>query len=556
MRAKISPILSFTLLLAALAGAQTPLGDSFTYQGRLVLGGSPVDGTADLRVTLWNSPTGGATVGQEVQLDAVVVADGIFTVELDFGGSVFAGDTRWLEIRVRAPHDPDDVEPFTTLTPRQEITAVPYALHALNGGGSGGSGLWELQGGSIVNADGRFVGINRSGPVTGAEVFGVHAPVTSGYGGMYISVDGENGQPFYGYNAGGLTSAWTYLNGIDDSWRVYNSGDRLVVTRTGEVGIGTLSPQSRLTVNGLIESTSGFKFPDGSIQTTAGGGGGTGSQLLLLDGDGDTTVEVYADDPGSQNQGAVMSLYDETNTKTIELDANDGSGGAIDLWNDAGLRTIGMNADYYTGGGALLEIKQGDGSTGIRLQGHGGFGTPDRGSEIQMDNLAVDRAITIATNWGGTSESRIVVDVLEIKGGSDLSEQFDVLEGPDLIEPGTVVSIDPANPGALRMSRDAYDRRVAGIVSGAGGVRPGMLMGQDGTAADGELPVALTGRVYCKVDASHGAIAPGDLLTTSPTPGHAMKVADPARAHGAILGKAMSALDQGQGLVLVLVSLQ
>ena len=78
-----------------------------------------------------------------------------------------------------------------------------------------------------------------------------------------------------------------------------------------------------------------------------------------------------------------------------------------------------------------------------------------------------------------------------------------------------------------------------------------------GSVADGEHPVALTGRVYCWADASHGPIQPGDLLTTSDVPGHAMRVTDdPARANGAILGKAMTSLSEGKGLVLVLVSLQ
>jgi len=119
-----------------------------------------------------------------------------------------------------------------------------------------------------------------------------------------------------------------------------------------------------------------------------------------------------------------------------------------------------------------------------------------------------------------------------------------------------VVCIDPTQPGELIMSKKAYDRTAAGVVSGAGGVKPGMLMGQKGTAADGKHPVALTGRVYCRVDTSNGPISPGDLLTTSDTPGHAMKVTDHGRAAGAIIGKAMSALDEGKGLVLVLVSLQ
>jgi hypothetical protein len=73
---------------------------------------------------------------------------------------------------------------------------------------------------------------------------------------------------------------------------------------------------------------------------------------------------------------------------------------------------------------------------------------------------------------------------------------------------------------------------------------------------DGDQNVALSGRVYVKADAAFGAIRPGDLLTTCDTPGHAMRVSNHARAQGAILGKAMTALPSGQGEVLVLVTLQ
>jgi hypothetical protein len=157
-----------------------------------------------------------------------------------------------------------------------------------------------------------------------------------------------------------------------------------------------------------------------------------------------------------------------------------------------------------------------------------------------------------------TQDGWAIADYLQLTGGSDLSEQFDVRGSEENVdpEPGMVVCIDPDHPGELKVSAGAYDRRVAGIISGAGGVAPGMLMGQEGSIADGDNPVALTGRVYCWADADGGTIEPGDMLTTSETPGHAMKVTDYTRAHGAVIGKAMTPLESGQGLVLVLVTLQ
>ena len=91
----------------------------------------------------------------------------------------------------------------------------------------------------------------------------------------------------------------------------------------------------------------------------------------------------------------------------------------------------------------------------------------------------------------------------------------------------------------------------------ANGLQPGMVMKAGGRPhASGEHPLAMTGRVWCLADASHGPIQRGDRLTTSPTVGHAMKAADEARAPGTVIGKAMSELREGRGLVLVLVNLQ
>jgi len=197
-----------------------------------------------------------------------------------------------------------------------------------------------------------------------------------------------------------------------------------------------------------------------------------------------------------------------------------------------------------------LSVRNNAGASRVVVDGE----TTSGGGAIYLYNAAGSGTISLVADSSG--EGRIVTQVLQITGGSDLSEQFDIKPIQDELKAGMIVSIDPENPGRLLTSTRAYDRTVAGVVSGAGGVKPGMMMGQHGTAADGKHPVALTGRVYCWVDASHGAIQPGDMITTSDTPGHGMKVTDHSLAQGAIIGKAMSSLASGRGLVLVLVSLQ
>lgn len=182
----------------------------------------------------------------------------------------------------------------------------------------------------------------------------------------------------------------------------------------------------------------------------------------------------------------------------------------------------------------------------IRLMGKTDGGTVSHRPIFEVSNV-VDTLLQVKAN-GTTS-----VNVVEITGGADLAEPF-VINAENAIEPGMVVVLDPDNPGQMRVSNGAYDPLVAGIVSGAGGINPGLIMQQSDLQVEGEThPVALTGQVYVK---AVGPIEIGDLLTTADIPGHAMAATDRDRAFGTVIGKAMSSLDDGTGLVLVLVSLQ
>ncbi len=136
--------------------------------------------------------------------------------------------------------------------------------------------------------------------------------------------------------------------------------------------------------------------------------------------------------------------------------------------------------------------------------------------------------------------------------GADCAEQFD-LGADEIADPGTVMAIDET--GALRASRKAYDRAVAGVVSGAGEFRPGIVLDQRSDAR-GRAAIALVGKVYCKVDADVAPVAVGDLLTTSDRPGHAMKLTDPLLGFGSVIGKALKPMASGQGLLPILVALQ
>jgi len=337
-----------------------------------------------------------------------------------------------------------------------------------------------------------------------------------------------------GPGLGDLPTRITFLSSPDGSTTL-TERMRLAADGNVGIGIGPLAPSARLHIGG-VAGTDGIMFPDGTLQTTASSGvvGPTGPS-------GPTGTQGATGATGPTGANGTTGPQGPTGAN--------GTAGPQGIQGIAG--TTGPTGPI----------------AGVNTQVIYNNGGNAAGAGIYYDSVN-DRvgigitAPTVKLDVDGTAQ----VTVLQIAGGADLSERFDVSNNSDLkkyvdqeemkIKPGMVVCIDPDNPGKLIVNSKAYDTRVAGIISGAGGVQTGMLMGQSGSVADGNYPVALTGRVYCYVDATENPVNPGDLITTSDTPGHAMKVTNYAKAQGAILGKAMSSLDSGKGLVLILVTLQ
>jgi hypothetical protein len=140
-----------------------------------------------------------------------------------------------------------------------------------------------------------------------------------------------------------------------------------------------------------------------------------------------------------------------------------------------------------------------------------------------------------------------------ILSNADVAEQFDLAEAVQAL-PGSVMVL--ADGGRVRPASEAYDRRVVGVIAGAGDYRPGIVMHHRASDHARRVPIAMVGKASCRADAQYGAISTGDLLTSSPTPGCAMRADDSHRAFGAVIGKALTSLEKGSGLVDMIISLQ
>jgi hypothetical protein len=361
------------------------------------------------------------------------------------------------------------------------------------------------------------VGVGTTTPAYKFEVHGGDVYVTSPYPGSGLTPEPRrffhetlNSSPSRTSGAGFET---TWVRMADSDYRsnlgFYTSLDnvpleRLRIDFAGNVGIGTTGPTRKLDVLGT------GRFTD--VLTLEGLTAAAPTPRLNFG-------TYYANTGSSPGGPSHIVLYDSADKYGFGISA-----GMLDLWSGVGYRF-----NKYAGGTAS--------SLNVVIDSYGrmaiGTETPDPSS-----SLTVAGNITVTGNINAKYQ--------------DLAEWTPASQP---LAAATVVVLDPQYPRAVVPSAKAYDTRVAGVVS----ANPGIVLGE---AAEGSVKVATTGRVKVHVDATSAPIEVGDLLVTSARPGAAMRSTPvniggiELHRPGTLIGKALEPLQEGEGDILVLLSLQ
>ena len=358
-----------------------------------------------------------------------------------------------------------------------------------------------------------------------------------------------------------------------------------VMTFTGgNVGVGTTTPSSKFHVAGEIRSsTGGFRFPDGTLQTTAFlGGGGTITAVNAgtgLSGGGTTGAVTLTNSDRGSSQLIFKNIADAAGSTQFAAGSNNDSlrfaaaGGAAVTFDSAAKKITITNTDPGSTQSIFKNIANAAGTTqftaasnndSLRFAGSGG-------TTVTFDSAA--KKVTIdATGSTGSAANISSGQFGQNTGGGNYTfpgnvtvngnitaKYQDVAEwvpASHVMSAGTVVVLDSTKSNQVTTSTQPYDSRVAGVISR----QPGLTLGEE---AEGRVLVATTGRVKVKVDARNGPIQIGDLLVTSDQKGVAMKsrpvmlAGVPIHRPGTLIGKALEPLAKGQqGEILVLLSLQ
>lgn len=387
-------------------------------------------------------------------------------------------------------------------------TSPSTKLDVEGGGGITVGGLPALSGTPVIR-----------GTSTGGRWLSLH-PDLSGGSWNGIVQPGDQGLI---YSGGGLGTGSFVLA----PWANGPSGIRM--DSSGNVGIGVSSPGQKLSIANGSLSLDGLAFLSSmrngiNNYTNAFLGGnvvdnGNGTYSVGTDGGSNFFAAVRMDDQGD-NAGAI-NFYTGASTGGTSYSMSNNQ-----LFAYQRMTIVGSNVGIGTGSpGARLEV-----NGGIKL-------TSGTGSSLTFADNTVQ-----STAWTG------------VLSGGDYAESVDVTGKRTAFEPGDLLVIDPKTHGHFQKSSTPYCSLIGGVYA----TKPGVTGRRQprGKPQEEEVPMAMVGIVPTKVSTENGPIHDGDLLVSSSTPGYAMKGTDRNKLTGAILGKALGAIESGSGVIEVLISLQ
>jgi hypothetical protein len=487
-----------------------------------------------------NGNVGIGTVNPEVRLDVVGEArfSGPLSIEGRLTAASFAGDGAGLSNVTPADNSVSSAKLALDAASLSKVTDGKMVIS----GGNVGVGTENPAAKLDVAGGAKFKGpLQVQGALTVSGVTTIGGDVTVSGRLTAVSLAGDAAEL---RNVTPTDRSVTNAKLAHDAASLRKVTDGKMVISGGNVGVGTENPAAKLDVAGDAK----FKGPlqvqgtltvSGEARIDAVGVGGNGriGKIGIDDANGKNTIMIGGPQGagrigvgGNSSRGQV-AIFDENTNFTINLGGTEGAA------------RIGLG-----GNGSIGTIDVFDAATKhtIRIgsaQGPGRIGLGGNGSDGVIDVFDANSKQTIKIN-GKTGKVEV--------SNADCAEEFDILQ-TEQIEPGMVMVL--GEEGKLERSQKAYDRRVVGVISGAGDYKPGIVL--DKQQSDKiRKPIALLGKVYCRVDTQYGAIEVGDQLTTSFTPGHAMKAEDPLKAFGAVIGKALRPLAQGQGLIPIVIALQ
>jgi hypothetical protein len=466
---------------AAARPLNAPVSTGFTYQGRLTDGGNPATGVYDFEFRLYDALSGGSQVGGIVAKGDVVVTNGLFTVQLDFG-SVFNGAALYLDIGVRPGASDGD---YTILSPRQPITATPYALYALS---APASNDWRLTGNAGTTPGSNFLGTTDN-----------QALELRVNGGRALLIQpGAAGPNLVGGNSGN-----SILSGVHGG----------VVAGGGEAGgLNTVTDHFGV-VGGGEGNTAGSNDPDltnGYAATVAGGDGNEASGGRSTVGGGGENVAsgVAATVPGGVNNTATGAYSFAAGNRAkanhngafvwADSQVADFASAAADTFRVRALNGATFQANNISYAGLIDNDGNGDGLRAVTTSSKGtGWGA------VYANNLGTSPGIVAHTagTYAGYFNGQLLVN-----GGCT---------GCTLIYVAQNTGAAPLEVGELVVA--------AGVGTAlAGGTDPLLRVHQSGPAAQGVIGVVLSravvtptekeGKVLDSVQATDGAVQPGDYL--------------------------------------------